>query len=73
MLLKLSEFRGDGNGSSAVFINTDEVAFIRKWNYHSFRPAITEVGLNTGEKIHVWEEIEIIEKRLAATKGSNRD
>ncbi len=48
-----------------VFINPSEIACVRSYLYHSFRPPIGEVILYNGTKIRTWEDAEEI-ARLAA-------
>lgn len=62
-MLELSEYRGDEPGRP-VFVNPNEIACIRTYCRHSFRPLIGEIVLQSGEKVRVWETVEKIHARL---------
>ena len=47
-----------------VYVNPEEVACIQPWQYHSFRPAISEIVLKCGEKVYVWQDVETTIKLL---------
>lgn len=47
-----------------VFVNPHEIACIRTFCRHSFRPLIGEIVLQSGEKIRVWETVEQINRRI---------
>lgn len=61
--VEFSEYR-DEDRSGKVFVDPNEVAAVREWLYHSFRPSITEIVLTTGEKVRVWEPVEVVNRRL---------
>lgn len=61
--VEFCEYR-DENSSGKVFVDPNEVAAVREWRYHSFRPSITEIVLVSGEKVRVWENIELVNRRL---------
>lgn len=62
--IEFSEFKSDDRAGTKVFIDPHEVAAVREWNWHSFRPAIGEIVLTSGEKVRVWETAEAINRRL---------
>ena len=63
-LREFSEYREDGR-CLKVYVNPDDVMAVRAWAYHSFRPSIGEIILRHGEKLHVWETEEEIQRRLS--------
>jgi len=65
-MLKLLKYQKDENYSSTnyVLINPIEIAAIEPYKYHSFRPVISRIILNNGEKIIVWDSVNEIERRL---------
>jgi hypothetical protein len=65
-LVELTEYRDEMLSGSKVYVNPDEVAAVREWRYHSFRPAIAEVVLQCGRSIKVWQDVETVMKRLNA-------
>jgi hypothetical protein len=66
MKVRFNEYhdRPAPGNESPIWIETADVAVVREWRYHSFRPAITEIILKCGEKIHVWERVENVAKYL---------
>lgn len=54
----------DDADSQTVYVNPAEVACVRGWKYHSFRPAIAEIVLQSGKAVHVWLEADAVVKRL---------
>lgn len=72
-LLKLREY-SESDISNDVYINPSEVASIKTWKYHSYRPSISEIILNNGEKIHVWDDIyHIVNEVTRLTKEPNNE
>ena len=70
MFATLTQYDDRECDGAPISINPAEVACVRPWQYHSFRPAISEIVLKCGEKIHVWQDRETVVKRLAeAQKG----
>lgn len=62
--IEFSEFQSDDRPGTKVFVHPHEVAAVREWKWHSFRPAIGEIVLTSGEKVRVWETAEAINRRL---------
>jgi len=54
----------NNDGASTVLVDPDEVTCVRAWKYHSFRPAISEIILNCGKSIKVWQDVEAVRKTL---------
>ena len=63
-MIDFSEYISDERPGQPVFVNPNEIACIRTYAYHSFRPLIGEIVLQSGEKIRVWETVEQIHARL---------
>ena len=53
-MIELTEYRGDDPGRPC-HVNPEEVAAVRDWNYHSFRPSIAEIVLKSGAVLRVWQ------------------
>jgi hypothetical protein len=66
-LATLTEYREDEAGTR-LYVNPSEVAAVREWKYHSFCSPITEIVLQSGVKLHVWQDIETTHKRLAEAR-----
>lgn len=64
MLVSFTEYN-DAEHAATCHVNPAEVAAVREWRYHSFRPSITEIVLQSGQKLHVWQNVEAVVKRLA--------
>lgn len=62
-LVALTEY-SDDNHDATIHINPAEVSAVREWRYHSFRPPVTEIILQSGVKLHVWQDVETTIKRL---------
>lgn len=67
-MIELSEYRED-EGGTPVIVAIDEIAAIRKWKYHSFRPAVSEIILQSGQKIRVWDVIEVVVAKIKKVRG----
>lgn len=68
-LVEFTEYNAYGDTHTKVRINPQEVAAVREWQYHSFRPAISEIILKSGKKIRTWEDVDCVTKKLAKEKG----
>lgn len=74
-MIQFDGYNGD-NAGTPVFVNPEDVACVRAFRYHTFRPAIAEIVLRCGEKIRVWETPDVVNKRVAkaveaAERGNN--
>jgi hypothetical protein len=56
-LVRLTQY-SEENEDASVYVNPEEVASVRPWKYHSFRPAISEITLRCGSTIRVWQDVE---------------
>ncbi len=66
-MIQLSECRGDDYGphlERRVLVNPNEIACVRAYCRHSFRPLVGEIVLQNGEKIRVWETVEQIQRLI---------
>lgn len=79
-MLELHEYRSfDDCSHEPVLVDVAEIAVVRAFRYHSFRNAIGQVVLRSGEKINVWEDVDAIRRMMqkesarAAGGGDGRD
>ena len=64
-MLQLTEYRSfDDYSREPVLVDESEIAAVRAFRYHSFRSAIGQVVLRSGEKINVWEDVDTIKRMM---------
>jgi hypothetical protein len=62
-LIPFDGYIDDGLGNQ-VFVNPEDVSVVREWKYHSFRPAIPEIVMLSGERVRVWQDVHAVYERL---------
>ena len=67
-MIQLTEYKEDEAGTP-VIVAIDEIVHAREWKYHSFRPAISEIVLKSGQKIRVWDVIEVVVAKIKKVRG----
>ena len=62
-MIRLVKYCGEDPGTPCL-INALEIAAVEEYRFHSFRPAISRVTLQSGVRLIVWEAMDQIADAL---------
>jgi len=63
-MITLTKFTESFEGSDPILVRSVEIAAVEPYHFHSFRPAIARLTLQSGKQITVWETVDEVQRRM---------
>ncbi len=67
-MIELTRYKSfDDQTTGKVLVARREIAAVEPYQYHSFRPAISQITLQSGKRLQVWETVDEVGRKIRDT------